>query len=137
MEHVVEVRDDPVVGDAPARRLDQALERESIGVEDLSRLARVAGLGHLVTRGQHRHPRALAHEELRQPQRGGHAQLLRPQHRPRGQDDAARAHVLAAAARVDSGLDEGDQHAAAPPLDHLLRIYGVGPGGHGRAGHDA
>jgi hypothetical protein len=137
MQHVVKIGDDPVVGDLPARRLHQPLERESIGVEDLPWLPRIAGLGHLVAGGQHRHARALAHQQLGQAQRGGHPQLLGAEHGARGQDDAARAHVLAATPGIDARLDGRDQHAPAAPLDHLLRVHRVGAGGHGRARHDA
>jgi uncharacterized RDD family membrane protein YckC len=137
VEHVMEVRHDPVVGDGTARRLHQPVEREAVGVEDLPGLAGVARLNHLVAGGEHGHPRPLSHQDLRKAQRGSHAQLLRAQHGAPRQHHAACADVLAAAARVDATLDRSHEEPVAPALHHLLGIHGVGPRRDGRARHDA
>jgi hypothetical protein len=54
-----------VIGGPAARGLHEAVEREAVGVEDLTGLPLVARLNHLIAGGQDRDPRLLSHQQLR------------------------------------------------------------------------
>ena len=122
------IGDDAEVDDRAAALLDRAAQREAVGVVDLPGLARRAGLGHLVARGEQGHARPRVHGDLAEPERRGEAQFLRPQDGSRLDDEASARHVLTAAAHVDPGGQRADPHAVARALDDLLRVDRAGSG---------
>jgi hypothetical protein len=58
---------DSEVGHQGPALLGQRPQREPVGIVDLARLARSAGLGDLVAGGEQRHARTLGHQHLAQP----------------------------------------------------------------------
>ena len=123
-----------VGGLGPSQAGQGGAQWHPVGVEDLPRSQRLAGLDQFVACGQDRHPQASAHghgrhappREQRQPRRG--------QREARSQRRGALGHVLAPAADVPAvmgALGEGDPVSLSGDLFlHLLASlqYRPGPG---------
>src|SRR5215813_1907991 len=136
-QDVALVGHDPEIGHAPATLLDEAAQREAIGVVDLTRLARRSRLGHLVAGGEQGDARTLSDEHLSVPERREQSQLLRAEHAAAGYHDGAGHHVFTTPPHIGGALDGPDPHARSTAFHELLRIHRVGAGRNRRARHDA
>src|SRR5262245_18538547 len=132
-----DVRDDAMVRDLCSCRLRNAAQREPVGVVDLAGLALEARLDHCVARGEDGHPRALAHQQLRQTQRLCHTEILRAEDGSNRQDHRPGFHVFATLADVGAALDRWNEKMPAFAGDDLLGVDGAGSSRHRRARHDA
>ena len=142
-DYVEPVGQDTHIGDGAAEPLGEARDDIAVGIIDAALAQRRARLVNLVAGREDRHPKPPEHRERGPPDRGGKADILRPQGPAGGQDRRAGRDILARLAPVRAPPDPG-RHNDDVAVDATVFLHEHGVGArrapraprHGSAGKD-